>query len=65
MKLKGNPDLGKDVEIMTATEKAYYQRQEPIMAKNDLDGTIFVKAEWEGFGEQMPPARSETLICSA
>lgn len=50
---------------MTATEKAYYERQEPIMAKNDLDGTIFVKAEWEGFGEQMPPARSETLICSA
>jgi len=35
------------------------------MAKNDLDGTVFVKAEWEGFGEQMPPARSETLICSA
>lgn len=33
------------------------------MAKNDLDGTIFVKAEWDGFGEQMPPARSEAFIC--
>jgi len=28
----------------------------------DLDGTILVRAEWEGFGEQMPPARSETLF---
>jgi len=26
MKLKGNPDLGKDVKLMTATEKAYHER---------------------------------------
>jgi hypothetical protein len=65
MSLRGNPDLGKDVKLMTPAEKAYYDKQEPAMAANELDGTIFVKAEWEGFGEQMPPARSETLICSA
>ena len=65
MKLRGNPDLGKPVELMTTAEKAYHAKQEPNMAANELDGTIFVKAEWEGFGEQMPPARSETLICSA
>ena len=65
MKLKGNPDLGKDEKLMTAAEKAYRTREEPKMLANELDGTIFVKAEWEGFGDQMPPARSETLICSA
>ena len=65
MKLRGNPDLGKPLELMTPAEKAYHTKQEPNMAANELDGTIFVKAEWEGFGEQMPPARSETLICSA
>ena len=31
----------------------------------ELDGTLFVKAEWEGFGEQMPPARSETIMTKA
>ena len=30
--------------------------------EKDIDGSIFVKAEWEGFGEYMPPARSETLF---
>ena len=32
------------------------------MKAMDLDGTILVRAEWEGYGEQMPPARSETLF---
>ena len=28
----------------------------------EILGTAFVKAEWQGFGEQMPPAKSETLF---
>ena len=32
------------------------------MKAMDLDGTILVRAEWEGYGEHMPPARSETLF---
>jgi len=26
MKLRGNPDLGKDVKLMTPAEKAYYDK---------------------------------------
>ena len=32
------------------------------MEKLDTSGIVFVKAEWEGYGNQMPPARAETLL---
>lgn len=32
------------------------------MEKTDIDGSIFIKAEWDGYGEQMPPARSESIF---
>ena len=28
----------------------------------DIDGSVFVKAEWDGYGDQMPPARSESIF---
>ena len=62
MKLNGKPDLTKDEKYMTPEEKAFKDKQEPYLMKNDLDGNIFVKAEWDGFGEQMPPARSTAFI---
>lgn len=33
-----------------------------MLEEKDIKGTIFVKAEWQGYGEQMPPAKSETLF---
>jgi len=32
------------------------------LKKVDVDGSIFIKAEWKGEGENMPPAKSETLL---
>jgi hypothetical protein len=32
------------------------------MEQTDIDGSIFVKAEWDGYGDQMPPARSESIF---
>ena len=45
-----------------AAEDAAYQRELAKLKAMELDGTILVRAEWHGFGEQMPPARSETLF---
>jgi len=30
--------------------------------ENDIEGEIFVKAEWKGSGPKMPPIRSEHLF---
>lgn len=51
-------------ETLTRAEKgeAAYQRELEKVEAMELDGSIFVKAEWEGYGEHMPPARSETLF---
>lgn len=62
---RGNPDLGKDPDLMDENEKKYYEKHNPQIKKMELDGTLFVKAEWEGFGEYMPPARSETIMTKA
>lgn len=32
------------------------------MKSIESSGSVFIKAEWEGYGDQMPPARSETLL---
>ena len=33
-----------------------------MLEDKDIDGSIYIKAEWHGFGESMPPARAETLF---
>ena len=30
--------------------------------KMDVEGSLFVRAEWEGWGDQLPPSRSETIF---
>lgn len=47
---------------MTADEKSALKRDIPRIEKVNVEGQLFVKAEWEGFGDQMPPAKSETLF---
>ena len=32
------------------------------LEQQEIAGSIFVKAEWEGFGEYMPPAKAESLF---
>lgn len=48
---RGNPDLGKDLDLMDEEEKKFYEKHNPLIQKMELDGALFVKAEWEGFGE--------------
>ena len=55
-------DLTKDLALMTKEEKSCFDAQLPEIKKINVEGSIFVKAEWEGFGDQMPPAKSETLF---
>lgn len=55
-------DLEKDPKVMTDQEKNCMLKELPNVDKINIEGTIFVKAEWHGFGDQMPPARSETLF---
>lgn len=43
-------------------DKAQYDAEMARLEDKDLDGTVYVKAEWHGFGESMPPARTETLF---
>ena len=52
---KDEADLGDD-------EKEAYKAAKERLDGSDVEGSLFVKAEWEGFGEAMPPARSETLF---
>ena len=55
-------DLRKDQNEMDDVEKKSLKNEVEKMEKMDIDGSIFVKAEWDGFGEQMPPARSESIF---
>ena len=47
---------------MDANEKKNLKSEVEKMEKTDIDGSIFVKAEWDGYGDQMPPARSESIF---
>lgn len=47
---------------MTDYEKINLKKEVEKMEKVDIDGSIFVKAEWDGYGDQMPPARSESIF---
>ena len=42
------------------------QRQAALeeLSKEEIAGSVFVKAEWSGYGDKMPPARAETLFKS-
>lgn len=51
-------DLEKDAALMSDLEK----RESAKLGNLKTEGIIFVKAEWEGLGDQLPPARSETLF---
>lgn len=63
--IKGRPPAGEDAgaegDRRRAEAAAYDAEQEKLKAM-ELEGTILVRAEWQGRGEQMPPARSETLF---
>ena len=51
----------------TPAEKARAaQRQAALeeLNKTEVAGSVFVKAEWSGYGDKMPPARAETLFKS-
>ena len=58
-------DLRKDQEEMDANEKKNLKSEVEKMEKTDIDGSIFVKAEWDGYGDQMPPARSESIFSNS
>ena len=47
---------------MTKEEKDHLKKEVEKMEKMDLDGSMFVKAEWDGYGDQMPPVRSESIF---
>ena len=55
-------DLRRDTSQMSAKEKAQVEQELKTLDQNNRTGTVFVKAEWSGWGHQMPPARSETLF---
>ena len=44
-------DLRKDQNEMDDVEKKYLKNEVEKMEKMDIDGSIFVKAEWDGYGE--------------
>lgn len=54
--------MTKDEDNLLDDEKQKYMSILEDLKESDIDGSIFVKAEWEGCGEYMPPARSETLF---
>lgn len=43
-------------------QRPYYDKEMKMLEDKDIDGSIYIKAEWHGFGESMPPARAETLF---
>lgn len=51
-------DLEKDKAKLTKSEETELGNIEKV----NVEGIIFVKAEWQGRGESMPPAKSETLF---
>ena len=59
---EGDYLLTKEEKSLGADEKKRYEAELASLQGQDIDGSIFVKAEWEGTGENLPPARSETLF---
>lgn len=47
---------------LSEAEKKRNEKEENHMKSIESSGSVFIKAEWEGYGDQMPPARSETLL---
>ena len=43
-------------------EQQKKERQEQMKKANDIEGEVFIKAEWKGSGPKMPPIRSENLF---
>lgn len=43
-------------------EQQKKERQELMKKNNDIEGEVFIKAEWKGSGPKMPPIRSENLF---
>lgn len=54
--------LTKDETDLDNNEKEAFNAAKARLDGQDVEGSLFVKAEWEGYGEAMPPARSETLF---
>ena len=38
------------------------EKKEKLAKDTDIEGEIFIKAEWHGSGPKMPPIRSENLL---
>ena len=51
-----------------AQKKKYEEEQKRLKAleardiANDINGVIYIKAEWKGEGPDMPPMRSENIF---
>lgn len=45
-----------------AAEQSKRDKIEEVKRENDIEGELFVKAEWKGTGPKMPPIRSENLL---
>ena len=58
---RGN-DLTRREEKPTPAQEAAEKKIDNKLKDMEITGTVFVKAEWSGYGDQMPPARSETLF---
>jgi len=48
---RGGMNLDKDINIMTNEELTSYKRDIPKIEAVNIEGVIFIKAEWEGFGD--------------
>ena len=59
---RGDYLMTKDEDTLLDDEKTKFKQACDDFDESDIDGSVFIKAEWEGFGEYMPPARSETLF---
>ena len=58
-------DIEKEEVYMTEEEIKWFKTELPKIVNSQTEGIVFVKAEWEGFGHTLPPAKSETLFSSA
>lgn len=58
--------------LMNEAQKKHYEEdqkrlkdQEQRAKDNDINGLIYIKAEWKGEGPEMPPIRSENMFKSS
>lgn len=54
--------MDKPEDLMNDYEKKTLKNELPNVEKVNIKGSVFIKAEWHGYGDAMPPARSETLF---